>query len=70
MSRNEIDIHDDELRVIGQNRTFHTSDNTKPKRYWWWIAAVLLVCGIIASVFLFSGKEEEVSELMYVNFNE
>lgn len=68
MSRNEFDIHDDELRVIGQNRTFHTSDNTKPKRYWWWIAAVLLVCGIIASVFLFSGKDEEVSESEIVVF--
>lgn len=68
MSRNEFDIHDDELRVIGQNGTFHTSDNTKPKRYWWWIAAVLLVCGIIASVFLFSGKEEEVSESEIVVF--
>lgn len=68
MSRNEFDIHDDELRVIGQNRTFHTSDNTKPKKYWWWIAAVLLVCGIIASVFLFSGKEEEVSESEIVVF--
>lgn len=67
MSRNEFDIHDDELRVIGQNRTFHTSDNTKPKRYWWWIAAVLLVCGIIASVFLFSVKEE-VSESEIVVF--
>ena len=68
MSRNEFDIHDDELRVIGQNRTFHTSDNTKPKRYWWWIAAVLFVCGIIASVFLFSGKEEEVYESEIVVF--
>lgn len=68
MSRNEFDIHDDELRVIGQNRTFHTSDNTKPKRYWWWIAAVLLVCGIIAAVFLFYGKKEYMSESEAVVF--
>lgn len=70
MSRNEVDIHDDELRVIGQKSTSHTSGNTKPKRQWWWIAAVLLICGIIASVFLFSGKEEEVSESEIVVFEQ
>ena len=68
MNRNDVDIHDDELRVIGQKRTFHTSDNTKPKKQWWWIAAALLICGIIVSVFLFSGKEEDVSEPEIVVF--
>lgn len=68
MSRNEVDIHDDELRVIGQKRTPHSSEDIRHKKLWWWIAAVLLVCGIIASVFLFSGKEEEVSESEIVVF--
>lgn len=68
MSRNEVDIHDDELRVIGQKRTHHSSDDIRLKKHWWWIAVALLICGIIASVFLFSGKEEEMSELEAVVF--
>lgn len=68
MSRNEIDIHDDELRVIGQKRTPHSSEDIRHKKLWWWIAAALLICGIIAAVFLFSGKEEEVSESEIVVF--
>ena len=62
MSRNEFDIHDDELRVIGQKRTPHSSEDIRHKKLWWWIAAVLLICGIIAAVFLFSGKKEDMSE--------
>ena len=62
MSRNEVDIHDDELRVIGQKRTPHSSEDIRHKKLWWWIAAALLICGIIAAVFLFSGKKEYMSE--------
>ena len=68
MSRNEFDIHDDELRVIGQKRTPHSSEDIRHKKLWWWIAAVLLICGIIAAVFLFSGKKEYMSESEAVVF--
>ena len=68
MSRNEVDIHDDELRVIGQKRTPHSSEDIRHKKLWWWIAAVLLICGIIAAVFLFSGKKEDMSESEAVVF--
>ena len=68
MSRNEVDIHDDELRVIGQKRTPHSSEDIRHKKLWWWIAATLLICGIIAAVFLFSGKKEDMSESEAVVF--
>ena len=68
MSRNEVDIHDDELRVIGQKRTPHSSEDIRHKKLWWWIAAALLICGIIAAVFLFSGKKEYMSESEAVVF--
>lgn len=68
MSRNEVDIHDDELRVIGQKRTPHSSEDIRHKKLWWWIAAALLTCGIIAAVFLFSGKKEYMSESEAVVF--
>ena len=68
MSRNEVDIHDDELRVIGQKRTPHSSEDIRHKKLWWWIAAALLICGIIAAVFLFSGKKEDMSESEAVVF--
>lgn len=68
MSRNEFDIHDDELRVIGQKRTPHSSEDIRHKKLWWWIAASLLICGIIAAVFLFSGKKEYMSESEAVVF--
>lgn len=68
MSRNEVDIHDDELRVIGQKRIPHSSEDIRHKKLWWWIAAALLICGIIAAVFLFSGKKEDMSESEAVVF--
>ena len=68
MSRNEVDIHDDELRVIGQKRTPHSSEDIRHKKLWWWIAAALLICGIIAAVFLFFGKKEDMSESEAVVF--
>ena len=68
MNRNEFDIHDDELRVIGQKRTPHSSEDTRHKKLWWWIAAALLICGTIAAVFLFSGKKEDMSESEAVVF--
>lgn len=68
MSRNEVDIHDDELRVIGQKRTPHSSEDIRHKKLWCWIAAALLICGIIAAVFLFSGKKEDMSESEAVVF--
>lgn len=68
MSRNEVDIHDDELRVIGQKRTPHSSEDIRHKKLWWWIVAALLICGIIAAVFLFSGKKEDMSESEAVVF--
>ena len=68
MSRNEVDIHDDELRVIGQKRTPHSSEDIRHKKLWWCIAAALLICGIIAAVFLFSGKKEDMSESEAVVF--
>ena len=68
MSRNEVDIHDDELRVIGQKRTPHSSEDIRHKKLWWWIAAALLICGIVAAVFLFSGKKEDMSESEAVVF--
>lgn len=68
MSRNEVDIHDDELRVIGQKRTPHSSEDIRHKKLWWWIAAALLICGIIAAVFLFYGKKEYMSESEAVVF--
>ena len=68
MSRNEVDIHDDELRVIGQKRTPHSSEDIRHKKLWWWIAAALLICGIVAAVFLFSGKKEYISESEAVVF--
>lgn len=68
MSRNEFDIHDDELRVIGQKRTPHSSEDIRHKKLWWWIAAALLIFGIIAAVILFSGKKEYMSESEAVVF--
>lgn len=61
MSRNEFDIHDDELRVIGQRNAPQTSGG-RPLRRWWWIAAVLLLCAGIASVFLFTGNADNAPE--------
>ena len=61
MSRNEFDIHDDELRVIGQKSAPRTS-GCRPLRRWWWIAAVLLLCAGIASVFLFTGNADNAPE--------
>ena len=61
MSRNEFDIHDDELRVIGQKNALRTSGG-RPMRRWWWIAAVLLLCAGIASVFLFTGNADKSPE--------
>ena len=61
MSRNEFDIHDDELRVIGQKSAPRTSGG-RPLRRGWWIAAVLLLCAGIASVFLFTGNADKSPE--------
>ena len=61
MSRNEFDIHDDELRVIGQKNAPRTSGG-RPMRRWWWVAAVLLLCAGIASVFLFTGNADKSPE--------
>lgn len=68
MSRNEVDIHDDELRVIGQKKTPHIYEGTKSKKYWWWIVAALLMLGIVASAFLFSGKGKGASAYEEVVF--
>lgn len=58
MSRNEFDIHDDDLRVIGQKKGHQFAEENKTRKHWWWSAVVVLVCIAASLVFILSGKEE------------
>ena len=57
MSRNEFDIHDDELRVIGQKKVIPVSGARSFWKKWWWLAALLL-CLSVSLVLILSGKKE------------
>lgn len=58
MSRNEFDIHDDDLRVIGQKKGHQFAEENKTRKHWWWSAVVVLICVAASLVFILSGKEE------------
>ena len=58
MSRNEFDIHDDDLRVIGQKKGHQFAEENKTRKHWWWSAVVVLICIAASLVFILSGKEE------------
>ena len=58
MSRNEFDIHDDDLRVIGQQQGHQFAEENKTRKHWWWSAVVVLICVAASLVFILSGKEE------------
>lgn len=62
MSRNEFDIHDDDLRVIGQKKPLPASSVHKTKKHWWWLAVTVLICIGTALVIIISGKEDEYAE--------
>ena len=62
MSRNEFDIHDDDLRVIGQKKPLPASAVHKTKRHWWWLAVAVLICIGTALVIIISGKEDDYAE--------
>lgn len=62
MSRNEFDIHDDDLRVIGQKNPLPASAVHKTKKHWWWLAVAMLICIGTALVVIISGKEDEHAE--------
>ena len=62
MSRNEFDIHDDDLRVIGQKKPLPASAVHKTKRHWWWLAVAVLICIGTALVIMISGKEDDQAE--------
>lgn len=62
MSRNEFDIHDDDLRVIGQKKPLPASAVHKTKKHWWWLAVAVLICIGTALVVIISGKEDEHAE--------
>ncbi len=57
MSRNEFDIKDDDFRVIRPKTSIPTAVSRQPKK-WFWVLIAGLVCVVIASFFVFSGKEE------------
>ena len=58
MSRNEFDIHDDDLRVIGQKKHHQITKEHKSRKHWWYIAVAILICLAISLFFVFSNKEE------------
>ena len=58
MSRTEFDIHDDDLRVIGQKKAHPVAEDNKFRKHWWWIAAAILICLAMSLIFIFSNKEE------------
>ena len=62
MNRNEFDIHDDDLRVIGQKKPLPASSVHKTKKHWWWLAVAVLICIGTALVIIISGKEDEHAE--------
>ena len=62
MNRNEFDIHDDDLRVIGQKKPLPASAVHKTKKHWWWLAVAVLICIGTALVVIISGKEDEHAE--------
>lgn len=59
MSRNEFDIHDDDLRVIGQNKVHPNAGDNKSRKRWWWFAAVMFICVAASLLYILSGKEED-----------
>ena len=61
MSRNEFDIHDDDLRIIGQKKAHTVANGQKSWKHWWWIPVALLIC-IGAAVIIRSGKSEAAAE--------
>ena len=62
MSRNEFDIHDDDLRVIGQKKPLPASAVHKTKKHWWWLAVAVLICIGTALVIIISGKKDDHAE--------
>lgn len=57
MNKNEFDIHDDDLRIIGQKKVQPVAEEKKPRKRWWWIAMAILVC-IAASLILILSRKE------------
>lgn len=62
MSRNEFDIHDDDLRVIGQKKPLPASAVHKTRKHWWWLAVAVLICIGTAFVIIISGKKDDHAE--------
>lgn len=62
MNRNEFDIHDDDLRVIGQKKPLPASSVHKTKKHWWWLAVAVHICIGTALVIIISGKEYDHAE--------
>ena len=59
MSRNEFDIHDDDLRIIGQKKVHPVAEGHKSRKHWWWIAVAMLICVAMSLLFILSDKEEK-----------
>lgn len=59
MSRNEFDIHDDDLRIIGQKKVYPVAEGHKSQKHWWWIAVAMLICVAMSLLFILSDKEEK-----------
>ena len=57
MSRNEFDIHDDDLRIIGQRKVHQVAGGNKARKLWWWVTVAILV-GIAASLILMISRKE------------
>lgn len=57
MNRNEFDIHDDDLRIIGQKKVKPVAEEKKSRKHWLWIVVAILVC-IAASLILIISRKE------------
>ena len=63
MSRSEFDIHDDDLRVIGQKGAARTS-GSRPvlRKPMLWVLLLLVILGVVAACFWMSLREEAPSD--------
>lgn len=60
MSRNEFDIQDDDLRVIGQRKPSGQNVGERPTRKWLWAVVALLLLGAVLAVAFLGPKEESL----------
>ncbi len=64
MSRNEFDIQDDDLRIIGQKKPSGQNAGERPARKWLWaVVALILLGGVLAVAFLLlkDGSSQELT---------